>query len=199
MELIWIRHGMTKGNLEKRYIGGQTDEGLCEMGKEKLLAEKARGIYPQAEAVYVSPMKRCLETAEILYPQTPKTIIEGFRECDFGIFENKNTKELETSEEYQTWLLGNGKAPFPGGETPEDFCRRSVEALSELFQKQIKEERLPKKAAFVVHGGTIMAVFSALAEEKKGFYDYHTENGHGYLCEAFYHTQGLCLRGCKEL
>ena len=34
MEWIWIRHGMTQGNREKRYIGGQTDEGLCGDGRK---------------------------------------------------------------------------------------------------------------------------------------------------------------------
>lgn len=199
MELIWIRHGMTKGNQEKRYIGGQTDEGLCEKGIEKLLEQKARGIYPQAEIVYVSPMKRCQETANLLYPDIPKCIVEGFRECDFGIFENKNAKELEKTVEYQTWLLGNGTAAFPGGESPEEFCRRSVSALYGIFQKERNEKEMLKKAAFVVHGGTIMAVFSALSEEKKGFYDYHTENGHGYLCEAFRNLDRLCLRHCRKL
>lgn len=184
MEWIWIRHGMTEGNLKKRYIGGRTDESLCEMGRSMLLDGKEKGLYPQADIVYVSPMKRCLETAEILYPGIQKVVIEGFRECDFGMFENKNAKELETSREYQTWLLGNGKAAFPGGEAPQEFCARSVLALKDIFQKQEKEEKKQGRAAFVVHGGTIMAVFSELSEEKKGFYDYHTENGNGYLCEV---------------
>ena len=29
--LVFIRHGATKGNLEKRYIG-RTDEPLCDIG-----------------------------------------------------------------------------------------------------------------------------------------------------------------------
>ena len=36
MELYFIRHGKTKGNIEKRYIGS-TDENLCKEGKEKLV------------------------------------------------------------------------------------------------------------------------------------------------------------------
>ena len=38
-----------------------------------------------------------------------------------------------------------------------------------------------KYAAFVVHGGTIMAVMHALYEEKKDFYNWLVENGSGYL------------------
>ena len=32
MSWILIRHGMTKGNLEKRYVGCRTDETLCPEG-----------------------------------------------------------------------------------------------------------------------------------------------------------------------
>lgn len=35
MKIIFIRHGKTKGNLEKRYIG-KTDESLCEIGIKEL-------------------------------------------------------------------------------------------------------------------------------------------------------------------
>ena len=35
-------------------------------------------------------MRRCLETAEILYPGIRSEIVPDFRECDFGTFEYKN-------------------------------------------------------------------------------------------------------------
>lgn len=182
MEFFWIRHGMTEGNREKRYIGGRTDEDLCEEGKRALLAKKAAGSYPMVDKVYVSPMKRCLETAAIIYPDIKPTIIPGFRECDFGEFENKNAKELSDEPAYQKWLLQNGscEAPFPGGETPQQFCERSVAALNELLCSQ----PMPEKTAFVVHGGTIMAVFSVLDQEQKSFYEYYVDNGCGYQCSA---------------
>ena len=64
MRWILIRHGKTRGNLEGRYVGCRTDEPLSPEGIEEL---KQRS-YPRAEWVYVSPMSRCIETAEILYP-----------------------------------------------------------------------------------------------------------------------------------
>ena len=38
MKIVLIRHGATKGNLEKRYIG-RTDEDLCGEGIKKLKEE----------------------------------------------------------------------------------------------------------------------------------------------------------------
>ncbi|MBQ3692032.1 MAG: histidine phosphatase family protein, partial [Clostridia bacterium] len=59
MKIIFIRHGKTQGNLEKRYIG-KTDEHLCTVGIDEL---KNRS-YPDTEIVVCSPMKRCIETAK---------------------------------------------------------------------------------------------------------------------------------------
>ena len=38
--------------------------------------------YPKVPAVYVSPLKRCVQTAEILFPGEPVHIIEELAECD---------------------------------------------------------------------------------------------------------------------
>ena len=52
MRIYLIRHSMTKGNKEKRYIG-TTDESLCLEGIQ--LLEERKGMYPEVTYVYVSP------------------------------------------------------------------------------------------------------------------------------------------------
>ena len=83
MEAILIRHGITNGNIEKRYIG-TTDEPLIDSEKERL----RKNIYPDADIIIISPMKRCIQTAEIIYGKYDD-IFDGLKECDFGKFENK--------------------------------------------------------------------------------------------------------------
>ena len=194
MEVIWIRHGMTEGNTRQRYIGGRTDEGLCPAGREALRENVAAGLYPRADLVYVSPMQRCLETAQIVYPDVPKRIVEGFRECDFGLFENKNDEELAAESFYQNWRAKRETASFPGGEHPEDFKRRCRETLLSLTARG----EMPEKTAFVVHGGVIMAVLSGLDENRGAFYDYYTCNGEGYVCRAEQKGGELLLRDCRR-
>lgn len=90
MKLFMIRHGATAGNLEKRYVG-RTDEGLTEQAVSDLKEEalKLREISGNVAAIITSPMKRCLETAEILFrrsymnmfresrkPNSPSVILE---------------------------------------------------------------------------------------------------------------------------
>lgn len=78
IRLYLIRHGQTPGNKLQRYIG-TTDEPLSTEGKEFL--EKLT--YPMPEALYVSPLCRCVETAGILFPGKSFHIIEELSECDF--------------------------------------------------------------------------------------------------------------------
>ena len=174
MRLLFIRHGATAGNREKRYIG-RTDEPLCNEG---IIQLKALSL-PKVAMLFCSPMKRCIQTAEIIFPETEMIIENGFRECDFGVFEGKNYIELTHDPLYQKWINSNGKLPFPNGESPEGFRSRCVKA----FEKAVSEYSGIKNAAFVVHGGTIMSIFEKYTVPHRDYYDWHCENGHGYICE----------------
>ena len=125
MKVYLIRHGETEGNREKRYIG-RTDEPLCEEGVELL----KRNEYPEAERIYISPMLRCRQSAEIIYPDREYEIVDTLRECDFGLFENKNYQELDGNPLYQKWIDSMGTLPFPEGESREDFTEVAVFELT---------------------------------------------------------------------
>ncbi|MBS6196243.1 MAG: histidine phosphatase family protein [Clostridiales bacterium] len=176
MKIYLIRHGKTLGNTQNRYIG-TTDEPLLEE-EEKRLKEQS---YPQPETVFVSPLLRCRQTAAAIFPGYPVRIMEELAECDFGIFENKNWKELTGNPLYQAWIDSNGTLPFPEGEDSHAFrsrcCRGFERAVRECFRENIET------AAFVVHGGTIMSIMERYAVPQKDFYNWHTGNGEGYELE----------------
>ena len=65
MEIVLIRHGATAGNIEKRYIG-TTDEPLCDTGTAQIQEYMSAGCYPKVQALYVSPLKRCSQTAAFI-------------------------------------------------------------------------------------------------------------------------------------
>ena len=172
MKWLLIRHGQTQGNREHRYIGCRTDEPLCPEGIAAL-QEKS---YPPAAKVYVSPLLRCLETASLLYPGVPTEIVEDFRECDFGDWENKNYAELNGSADYQAWIDSEGEIPFPGGESRAEFAARCVRAFDELLTRNLQED-----CAIIAHGGTIMAIMERYAKPKGNYYDFQARNGNGYI------------------
>lgn len=236
IELILIRHGKTRGNTEKRYIGC-TDEPLSAKGRAELETRKKRGIYPAAGSLYLSPMQRCKQTADILYPGRIYTLIDEFREMDFGRFEGKNYAELSGDPDYQAWIDSGGLIAFPGGESRAEFIRRSlqgfqqmmrletcssinagfcksknetnedwngedrnIEAISEMpvrSENRGNDEsngtgemlelsghienvgKMPvRRITLIAHGGTIMALLSALCGGD--YWDYQVPNGDGF-------------------
>ena len=91
--LYLIRHGLTQGNLDGKYIG-QTDLALCPDGEKEIRRLADSGVYPDVERVYSSPLKRCTETAEIIYPKIQLTKVDEIAEMDFGEFEGKRQKDI---------------------------------------------------------------------------------------------------------
>lgn len=201
MIIYFIRHGATEGNLEKRYIG-RTDECLCPEGIERL--KELKKFMPDiqavsntagcksAEAVFTSPMKRCIETADILFPDKKNIIIDDFRECDFGDFEGYNYQELNGNADYQHWIDSNGQIAFPNGESPQEFRQRCINGFMQMLQIicgtcKMNDAALDKgcgrngisAVAAVVHGGTIMSILEKY-EKHHEYYRWQCGNGSGY-------------------
>lgn len=179
IEIILIRHSFTLGNTLNRYIG-VTDEPLCEKGIELV----KNNTYPDCELLYVSPMKRCIETASLIYPGKEQIIYNGFRECNFGDFENKNYIELDGNSDYQAWIDSNAKLPFPNGESHGEFKLRCVHTFYNSLTDA--EETGCGKIAMVVHGGTIMSIMENITKTTDDFYKYHAKNGEGFILKIEY-------------
>ena len=161
MELIFIRHGKTPGNLAGRYVG-RTDEPLLPESREEILCRKMKNEYPPADIVFTSPMLRCIETARIIYPGKKRIEIPDFRECDFGEFEMKNYEVRRRSMRgfYRAMELA-----YSGADPMTDQFLMESDPFTEPVNS----------VAFVVHGGTIMSILSVICGGD--FYDYQTENG----------------------
>lgn len=140
MRILLLRHGETAGNLEKRYVG-RTNEGLTEAAIQALrqTSEKRKqllyGLLGPVAAVYASPMRRCLETAALVFPEkdfsgVPVRLVPGLSECDFGRFEYKITEsflgmritsgssipaEQTGSREARPWRSSNAGVQTPSG------------------------------------------------------------------------------------
>ena len=175
IELVMIRHGATPSNQEHRYLG-RSDESLSMEGKQALQEEKNN--YPSIDCLFISPMKRCAETAGILYPTREVNVITEWVEMDFGDFEGKNYLELQDNEYYQKWIDSNGILPFPNGESREEFTERCTQGFYKMIEKLSVES--PVTAGLILHGGTIMALLSAFGGGE--YFDYQVANGQGYRC-----------------
>ncbi len=182
--MVFIRHGMTLSNKEHRYLG-RTDEALSEEGKAALLKQKSKNNYPEIELLFTSPMKRCIETAKLLYPNLQPMIVPEWEEIDFGAFEGKNYQDLKDDVRYQKWIDSNGTLPFPEGESREDFVKRCESGFQKVLEscKNLSERQnqgKQKKIGTIVHGGIIMALLSKYYGGE--YFDYQVPNGEGYEC-----------------
>ncbi|MDO5100837.1 MAG: histidine phosphatase family protein [Eubacteriales bacterium] len=177
MKIFLIRHGITQGNLEKRYVG-QSDIPLCEQGIKELGGRQ----YPAVDAVYVSPLLRARQTAALIYPQQEAIPVEKIKEIHFGIFENKHYHELREYRPYQDWLDSRCTLPIPGGESFAGFTKRCLEGFAEIIA--MARQAGWKRIAIVAHGGTIRSILMTYVDATKGFYDWEIENGGVYEMEA---------------
>lgn len=171
-QVYLIRHGQTAWNAQRRYIGA-TDQPLSAQGRAALLGRTA----PPVDHLYVSPLRRCRETAALLYPNTPQQVVPDLRECDFGAFEGRTYEELKDDPAYSQWLDTAGETPPPGGEGKAAFRARTVRAFLALMAVETA-----RAAALVVHGGTIMTLMEAL-EGSGEFYRWQMGSGEGIHCQ----------------
>lgn len=172
-----IRNALTDENLEGRYIG-HTNVEISEDGKNQLAAMKNELVFPPVDAVFTSPLKRCTQTAEILYPENKAIVIDGFIEYNFGEFENKTAEQLEKYEEFPRWLAGEKGVKPPYGESNEEFGRRVCTTFEKVAEGLMKTGTT--NAVIVTHGGVIMTILAAYGIPEYPMHEWITPNGCGF-------------------
>lgn len=157
--ILLARHGETDWNRAGRFQG-HADPPLNETGRAQAaeLAQELRA--EELAAVYSSPLRRALETAEVVAGSHGLEAIPvaGLREVDVGSWSGLTRAEVEERfpDQFARWLAyGQG---WDDGETYEEMGRRAVAALLELAVAHDGE-----RVVAVTHGGPIRAAF-ALAD-----------------------------------
>ncbi len=183
-----IRHGRESAKGVVRYIG-VTDVPLTAKGREELEQMVAEEPFPPVQAVYSSPLRRCTQTLEILYPHLTPVIEDNLRECDFGAFEDKTPEELKDDPAYAQWLSGGTP---PGGESGEQFFKRSVVAFAKIVEEAMKKGET--EIGVCCHGGSIMAILAQCGLPQRTPSDWICSPGGGYTLLI---TPGVWMRGYK--
>lgn len=157
-KLHLLRHGMTQGNLEGRYVG-RTDVDLCPQGIDEIKEALSHYEYPYVDQVYCSPLKRARQTADLLYPHTPLTVVDGLMELSLGDFEGQLISELAGTKEFAAWLKDAANNPPPNAlETTQEFHTRIYTALHAIFMDMTQNKYI--EAAVICHGGVISGLLT---------------------------------------
>jgi len=158
-----IRHGLTPGNMAGRYLG-RTDEDII----ERALLGGLAGRFPPADAVYSSPLRRCVSTARMIYPGRAPVIVRELAECCFGDFEGKTADELSDNAFFKEWLETGTLEAFPNGERMADFLERCWRAFVCIVREAA--DKGFEHISIVSHGGVIGAVTHRLLRGENGIY-----------------------------
>ena len=186
MRVCLIRHGLTVPGEQGRYQGA-LDAPLSDKGRAAL---RPAGFSPPR--VYVSPARRAVETAAILFPAARQIPISELREMNFGAFEGRGWWELEDDEAYRAWVAGGCIGRCPGGEDRAAFSARVCTA----FLKIAERERDSAELVIVAHGGTQMALLGRFGEDEKKYYEWQRPCGCGWLLD--WEKERLRVRGEVE-
>lgn len=175
--LYLFRHGITKGNINAQYIG-HTDYPLTMGGIEDLKKIKAEHHYPAVDAVFVSPLKRAVQSADIMFEKNNKIVIDDFIEYNFGEFEECTAEDLKDNEDFKGWLHGDIQARPPHGESNAEFIYRVCDAFEKVVDGCIKTGT--EKFAIVSHAGVIMTILSCYGLPEAPMAHWQMDAGYGY-------------------
>ncbi len=151
--LVLVRHGVTPHTAAKKFSGGlkSSNPGLSDEGRAQIRTT-AEWLSPIAEgiaAVVASPVRRTLESAEIIAETLGKTVdVEpGFAEMEFGSWDGLTFAEVAERDQagLDAWL-GSLETPPPGGESFREVEERVLAGL-----ERIREAHPGKTVVVVSH------------------------------------------------
>lgn len=134
--IVLVRHGSTIHN-ENNVWQGRSDSSLNDKGRKEadLLAEELKN--EAIDIVFHSPMKRAIETAEIIAKNhhTVFKTIDSFVEIDVGDFDGaKHTDIIKQHPEiYRNWIM-DIDSPIPTGESFNDVFERVKTGVEEILE-----------------------------------------------------------------
>ena len=185
-----VRHGVTRWNQERRYLGHE-DQGVISAELERLapLARRLQGL--QWARIYCSDLLRCRQTLRYLLTGNevqsaglngntevlpiPGAVYDSrLRELHFGEWEGKTYEDLKGNPLYRRWIEDPAAVTPPGGESWEAFASRIQHFLAGLHQDMCRSferdedgeargrdsQRIPDLLV-VTHGGVIRQIAAA--------------------------------------
>ena len=155
--VLLIRHGDVEGLAPARFRG-RRDAPLSAVG-ERHVKQAARRIARdwKIQALYASPLQRCLKTAASIAKRTGVEAqpLEGLLDIDYGDWTWRTHEEMvrEQPELWRIWRETPDEMRFPGGEGLADMTERATTAL-----RTVSEAAPNGCIALVTHDAVVRAL-----------------------------------------
>jgi len=128
--LYLIRHGESEHN-KKNVFSGISDVPLSETGREqcKKLAKQLESLGVQS--VYSSPLKRAMESAQLIFPGRRISTARGLTEINYGNYEGVS---LDYKDEItKAWNLSPDDLTFPGGDNVNNHANNIYQTITRII------------------------------------------------------------------
>ncbi|MFW2588081.1 histidine phosphatase family protein [Sagittula sp. SSi028] len=119
-----------------------------------------RAMLPDPQCVITSPARRCVSTAQALFPDHQAAEDARLWEQNFGRYDGAALSDLPDIGELDGPALAAHR--WPGGESFDDLCDRIAPALSEIAKQAVGP------VAVVAHAGVIRAALGQVLGARGG-------------------------------
>lgn len=140
-----VRHGATPLNADDRFAGS-TDVPLGPEGQIQIERLSDRLAAAPLTAVYSSPLRRTIATAEVVarpHSETP-VLVDGLREIDHGHWEGLRRADVQQTypTEYAAWERDPVNVAPEGGETGLQVLARALQVMHDMVLRHAGESVL---------------------------------------------------------
>jgi probable phosphoglycerate mutase len=155
MRVFFVRHGESEANRLGIHSNRGWKHPLTATGRAQIEACAGRFGNRNVVGVYASPIRRAVESAEILSGRlrVPFEIEPALAEFDVGVFEDRAvaTSRADYDEIERRWCSGSLDARLPGGESCEEIGARLLPFIDRLIRRHAESDQ---SLVLVGHGGT---------------------------------------------
>jgi alpha-ribazole phosphatase len=160
MKLICIRH--TRVAVPPGICYGQSDVSLADSYPDELELVKSLIRRQSFDAVFCSPLLRCRQLAEDLFPDEAIVFDHRLKELNFGDWELQAWDEIYATSEGKHWMDHYHEVSCPKGESLPELQMRVQKFLRHLSDLSCQQ------LAVVTHAGVIRLIKSILENKTMG-------------------------------
>ncbi|MFN2492832.1 MAG: histidine phosphatase family protein [Pyrinomonadaceae bacterium] len=161
LNLYFLRHGQTVLSRDDSFCGSGLDPGLTAEGLEMARAFAAAYVSRPWRAIYSSPMRRTMFTAQALCDLTGMNAeaCGGLIEIGYGQWEGLTKEKVaqEFHDDYLSWLADPAWHAPTGGESAAAVAQRALQVVHTIVERFIDGNVL-----VVSHKATIRIILCSL-------------------------------------
>ncbi len=135
LTLVLTRHGLTDRSDPEQHLGQGLDIGLSAAGRAQAAALAGRIADEHFDRIVASPLRRAVETAELVARGRPVEPDPRLMEMDYGAWEGLTYEAIDAFDAAARarWVVEPEANACPAGESGADVARRARAFLVDLL------------------------------------------------------------------